>query len=156
LTVTVRWVVALFKHIVLATDLTPASERAHEIAATLASVCGAHLTAVHVCATSAYAAAGSTLAGADLTGPCEAGAKEELGRLVWRLRAKGVRAEAVLRSGVPWENIVNVVREIGADLVVTGTHGRHGIAHLYYGSVAEKVVQESPVPVLAVPTSRSH
>ncbi|HTP28277.1 MAG TPA: universal stress protein [Anaeromyxobacteraceae bacterium] len=151
-----RWVVALFKHILLATDLTEASARAHEVAADLASCCGARLTAVHVCATSGFAAAGSTLAGADLTGPSEQGAREELGRLVWRLRGRAVRAEALLRNGVPWENIVTVAREVGADLVVTGTHGRHGIAHMYYGSVAEKVVQESPVPVLTVPSARGH
>jgi nucleotide-binding universal stress UspA family protein len=142
---------AVFRHIVLATDLTAASERAHETAASLATAFGARLTAVHVCETPTFAAAGSSLTGADLVGPCGDGGEAELGRLVWRLRGKAIRAEGVLRYGVAWEHIVRVAREVGADLVVTGTHGRHGIAHAYFGSVAEKVVQESPVPVLAVP-----
>jgi len=125
------------------------------MAAALVEHCGGRLTVVHVCAAPPFASAGSMLGGADLVSPCEDGAMEELGRLVWRLRARGIQAEAVLRTGVAWECIVEVVREVGADLVVTGTHGRHGIAHLYYGSVAEKVVQQSPIPVLAVPTSRA-
>jgi nucleotide-binding universal stress UspA family protein len=57
----------------------------------------------------------------------------------------------VLRLGVPWEHIVAVASEVGADVIVTGTHGRHGLAHAFYGSVAERVVQESRIPVLAVP-----
>ena len=37
------------------------------------------------------------------------------------------------------------------DLIVVGTHGRTGLAHLLLGSVAEKLVRLSPVPVLTVP-----
>ena len=141
----------MFRHIVLATDFTEASESARETAASLASAFGARLTVVHVCETPAFAAAGSSLAGADLVGPCGEGAEVELGRLVWRLRARDVKVDSVLRRGVAWELIVRVAKEVGADLVVAGTHGRHGLAHAYYGSVAEKLVQESPVPVLVVP-----
>ena len=141
----------MFRHIVLATDFTEASESARETAASLASALGARLTVVHVCETPAFAAAGSSLAGTDLIGPCVEGAEVELGRLVWRLRARDVKVDSVLRRGVAWELIVRVAKEVGADLVVAGTHGRHGLAHAYYGSVAEKLVQESPVPVLVVP-----
>ena len=144
----------MFKHILLSTDLTEVSERAHDTAASLASAFGARVTALHVCATPAFAAAGSTLTGSDLVGPCGDAAQAELGRLLWRLRAKGIHAEGVLRFGIPWEHIVRVAHEVGADLIVTGTHGRHGIAHAYYGSVAEKVVQQSSLPVLAVPHAR--
>ncbi len=141
----------MFHHIVLATDLSEATARAQEIAAGLAETFGARLTVVHVCEPPAFALAGTALASADLVGPCGDGARVDLDRLVWRLRGRSIRAEGVLRFGVPWEHIVEVAREVGADLVVTGTHGRHGVAHAFYGSVAEKVVQESPIPVLAVP-----
>jgi nucleotide-binding universal stress UspA family protein len=142
----------VFRHIVLATDFTEASESAREAAASLASAFETRLTVVHVCEPPAFAAAGSSLAGADLVGrPCSEGAEVELGRLVWRLRARDVKVDSVLRHGVAWELIVRVAKEVGADLVVAGTHGRHGLAHAYYGSVAEKLVQESPVPVLVVP-----
>ncbi len=144
----------MFRHILLATDLTAASEGAQAHAAALAARFRADLTVVHVCETPALAAAAAGVADGDLVGPCGDDAEARLGRIAWRLRGDGLRADAVLRRGVAWEEIVAVAREVGADLVVTGTHGRHGIAHAFYGSVAEKVVQESPVPVLAVPQPR--
>jgi nucleotide-binding universal stress UspA family protein len=45
-------------------------------------------------------------------------------------------------------------REIGADLIVVGTHGRTGLAHAMLGSVAERVVRRASCPVLTVPYSR--
>jgi nucleotide-binding universal stress UspA family protein len=143
----------VFKHILLATDLRT-SERAHETAAALAATSGARLTVVHVYEPPAFALAGSMLTGADLVGPCSGGAQPDLERLLWGLRKGGVLAEAVVRCGVPWEQIVGVAREIGADLIVTGTRGRRGIVHAFTGSVAEKIVQEARVPVLAVPHRR--
>ena len=44
--------------------------------------------------------------------------------------------------------IVDTAKELGADLIVVGSHGRSGIARLMLGSVATKVVAESPIPVL--------
>jgi len=143
--------VAMFRHVLLATDLTPTSEPAHEKAASLALIFGARMTVLHVCLPPALVASASALTSADLVGPCGDGPQAQLDRLLWRLRQKGIRSEGVLRYGMPYEHIIHLAREIGADLVVTGTHGRHGIAHAYFGSVAEKVVQWSQVPVLAVP-----
>ncbi len=145
---------SVFRHVLLATDLGEASERAHDAAAALVSTVGARLTVVHVCEAPAFALAGAGESGVDLVGPCGEGPREALDRLLWRLRKRDVRAEGVLRFGVPWENVLAVAREVGADLVVTGTHGRHGLAHALLGSVAEKIVQESTVPVLAVPRTR--
>ena len=60
----------------------------------------------------------------------------------------GVQCEIVTRlSGDPATGILEVEKEIGADLVVMATHGRTGITHLILGSVAEKVVRESRCPV---------
>jgi universal stress protein A len=56
----------------------------------------------------------------------------------------------MLRSGAPWQQTLEVAREIGADLIVMGTHGRSGLAHAFLGSVAEKVVRMSPIPVLTL------
>lgn len=141
----------MFRHIVLATDFTEVSRPAEDTAAELAKTLAARLTVVHVCETPAFAAAASGLVGADLVAEPGNGHEAALGRLLWRLRGRRLAVEGLLRHGLPWEQIVAVVREVGADLVVTGTHGRHGIAHAYYGSVAERIVQQSPVPVLAVP-----
>ncbi len=50
--------------------------------------------------------------------------------------------------------IVQRARDIGADLIVIGTHGRRGLAHVMLGSVAERVVQHAACPVLTVPFSK--
>ncbi len=48
------------------------------------------------------------------------------------------------------EEIVNYVKQHGIDLIIMGTHGKKGLDRLIFGSVAEKVVKMSPVPVLTV------
>ncbi len=58
--------------------------------------------------------------------------------------------ETHLREGKPVEAILDAVDEIDADLVVMGTHGREGVSRRLLGSVAERVIRESPVPVLTV------
>ena len=50
----------------------------------------------------------------------------------------------------PAAGILEAQKEVGADLVVMASHGRTGLAHLILGSVAEKVVRESPCPVLSI------
>jgi nucleotide-binding universal stress UspA family protein len=53
--------------------------------------------------------------------------------------------------------INEVAAEIGADLIVLKTHGRHGISHLILGSVAEEVVRSAPCAVLSLtPTASGH
>lgn len=56
----------------------------------------------------------------------------------------------VVRQGPPFLEIVRYAREANIDLIVIGTHGRTGLAHVFMGSVAEKVVRKSPCPVLSV------
>ncbi|MFC7070447.1 universal stress protein [Halobaculum lipolyticum] len=57
---------------------------------------------------------------------------------------------AVVREGRPANEIADYAREIDADLVATGTRGRHGENRFLIGSVAERVVRTCPVPVLTV------
>jgi universal stress protein A len=56
--------------------------------------------------------------------------------------------EVEVASGDPADGIIHVAREHGIDLIVMGTHGRTGLAHVFLGSVAEKVVRHAPCPVL--------
>jgi len=68
-----------------------------------------------------------------------------------RERIEGnIRYETLIVAGDPATGVLNVARRAGADLIVMGTHGRTGVKHLVLGSVAERVVRESPVPVLTV------
>jgi len=56
----------------------------------------------------------------------------------------------VVRQGIAHREIVRFVREQGIDLVILSSHGRTGITHFLLGSIAEKVVHSSPVPVLTI------
>jgi nucleotide-binding universal stress UspA family protein len=79
-----------------------------------------------------------------------AGERRHLEAVVARL-VKGRRAPAVtckVEIGDPYRRIVDAAR--GADLIVMSTAGRTGLSHLIVGSVAEKVVRHSPVPVLTL------
>jgi nucleotide-binding universal stress UspA family protein len=58
-----------------------------------------------------------------------------------------------VRDGNTFLEIVQAARDFRSDLIIMGTHGRTGIAHLIIGSVAEKVVRASSVPVMTVRSS---
>lgn len=79
-----------------------------------------------------------------------AAAKKRLDMLVARARKAGVRARSLLLEGVAYDRITRAAKTQRADLVVMGTHGRTGLARLFLGSVAERVVTFSPCPVMTV------
>jgi nucleotide-binding universal stress UspA family protein len=141
---------AAFRHILFATDLDDSSAGALQVALDMASSMKAELSVVHVCELGGYTAAAMCEAGGDLASPLVDEAQRALERLVERADRDGVHPRAVVKLGAPWHEIVAAAQEQGADLIVMGTHGRRGLAHVLLGSVAEKVVQTSPVPVLTV------
>ncbi|MGQ0709018.1 MAG: universal stress protein [Rhodoferax sp.] len=142
----------MFKNILLATDGSAASEHAAALAVKLARTHGAKLTALYAVDPYPYVGLGevnpmgfqaymsaaqehAAQAHAHVTELCGGGEKVALEvRMVEDVSAA---------SG-----IVQAARDMGADLIVVGSHGRTGIARLMLGSVAAKVVAESPVPVL--------
>jgi nucleotide-binding universal stress UspA family protein len=67
-----------------------------------------------------------------------------------RLAKDGVTARGVVVIGAPVDEINRAIDRERADLIVMGTHGRTGFRHLIAGSVAERVVRSSKVPVLTV------
>lgn len=139
-----------FKHILVPTDFGEPSQRALEIALELAGTLGADLTIAHTCEIPAYAYPGLAMAPIDLLSPMEEVARKRLNELVSSLGQRCRSCKGVLKVGIPWEEILEVVKETQADLVIMGTHARHGVTHALLGSVAEKIVRMSPVPVLTV------
>ena len=79
-------------------------------------------------------------------------AQQVLERHAERLRAQGIAVETVVREGYPATVIQEEADERRADLIVIGTRGLTGLKHLLLGSVAERVVQKAPCPVLTVKT----
>ena len=63
----------------------------------------------------------------------------------------GVTYEIVTKSGKENEEIVKFAREEKIDIIVMGTHGKTGIGHVFFGSIAEKVIRNSPFPVFVIP-----
>jgi nucleotide-binding universal stress UspA family protein len=58
--------------------------------------------------------------------------------------------QRMIISGDPAQEILKTIESEGIDLVIMGTHGRKGLEHVFFGSVAENVVKKSPVPVLTI------
>jgi nucleotide-binding universal stress UspA family protein len=69
-----------------------------------------------------------------------------------KIRSKGIGVEVVVAEGYAATAIEEEAVRSQADLIVIGTHGHTGLKHLLLGSVAERVVQKAPCPVLTVKT----
>jgi len=63
-----------------------------------------------------------------------------------------IKFEIVTKSGREDEEILKFAKEQKVDIIVVGTHGRTGIEHVFFGSVAEKVLRHSPFPIFVIPS----
>ena len=79
-----------------------------------------------------------------------AGVREALQRLIQENHLEQIKVQAEVREGTPFYEIIQFAKDKNIDLIVMGTHGRSGLAHVLMGSVAEKVVRKAPCPVLTV------
>lgn len=140
--------------ILVPTDFSATSDEALAYARRLAEPFGASLHLVHAFedpfttaafASELYAAVPLPLR-EQLLREAEAGLDERLPRE--RREQTGATAEIV--NGPTAKTIVDYAATLGADLIVMGTHGRGGMAHLLLGSVAERVVRTAPCPVLTI------
>ena len=77
-------------------------------------------------------------------------ARTALERVIKERNLPAARTQAEVRQGVPFQGIIEFAREQNIDLIVMGTHGHTGLAHVLMGSTAEKVVRKAPCPVLTV------
>jgi nucleotide-binding universal stress UspA family protein len=133
-----------FKHILVPTDFGEVSMHAADVACELAERFGARLTLFHVWSIPIPVYAEGIAVPIDLV---RQAADEALEQELARVRKKIPAARGLVISGAPASGIVEAD---GCDLVVIGTHGRRGLSRAILGSVAEKVVRTSPVPVLSV------
>ncbi|MDA8168439.1 MAG: universal stress protein [Nitrospiraceae bacterium] len=66
------------------------------------------------------------------------------------LSGKSIDAKIILRQGDPAEKILETAKKMKVDLIVTGSHGRHGAKKFLLGSVSSRIVDYSTCPVLVV------
>jgi nucleotide-binding universal stress UspA family protein len=145
----------MLKKILIATDGSETSMRAAEMAVSIGKNSGAVVTAVYVLDVKRLA----QLPGyAAMPGPKDnltelmhkegSEALEEIGDMA---RDAGVAYERVVAEGDPGEELLKLCSDSEFDLIVMGTIGKSGLKRFLLGSVAEKVVRHSHVPVLVVP-----
>lgn len=141
--------------IVCAIDFSEHADRALEHALALGKRLGAKVVAVHAWQLPVYAVPdGVAVFGPEVVAEITDGLQKQLAKVLETHRKEGVTLEGKLVAGAPVEAVLDVAKESGADYVVIGTHGRTGVARLVIGSVAERMVRLSPIPVVVVPTKK--
>ncbi len=145
-----RHAMTQFSHILVAVDFGESSQEALEAAIGLSKTFGAALTLTHTCEVPTYAYPSMAFFPADLLTPIEDAAREAFAATLAVVQKRVPDAKGLMRRGIAANETLAVVNEVKPDLVVIGTHGRKGVAHALLGSVAEKIVRLSPVPVLTV------
>ncbi|HEY1471768.1 MAG TPA: universal stress protein [Candidatus Acidoferrum sp.] len=137
------------KSVLLATDLSSASEKPLRHALAIARHYRAKLYITHVVSAAPYLMVGPEA----LEMGCQSALKD-VQQLQRELRQNGsldgIDHEFMLRRGVIWDELRGIVSQKQIGLVVLGTHGRRGFEKLVLGSLAEEVFQDAECPVLTV------
>lgn len=140
------------RKILITTDLSEYSLAAVEYAASFGLLYSSKLYLLHVTDPAAplFAVPGMEANGSAREQRVIEQGTEELKAFVERHISRDVKIIPVVVAGVPAEEIKRFAEEVGIDLIVLATHGRTGLRHIVMGSVAEKVVRLSGIPVLTV------
>jgi nucleotide-binding universal stress UspA family protein len=144
----------VLKNILVATDFSEPSDAALAYGRQLARTFGARLTLFHAAenlASKGYGADGFVFIDPDLQRQVEGAARKNAQLRLSDEDRNELRAEAVVVTALSAASaITDYARQEPIDLIIVGTHGRGGVAHLMMGSVAERVVRTAPCPVLTV------
>lgn len=145
------------RRILAPTDYSDNSLAAVRYAAGLAEAFGAELVLLHVVPDLTLvlpdAVMPTPVAGPDLQ-ELAANARAALAKIVAEQGLAKLDTKTEVRIGQAAAEIDAAAKELKADLICLSTHGRTGLAHLFLGSVAERVVRHAPCPVLVVPPPR--
>ncbi len=140
-----------WKKVLCPTDFSDGSREAIAAAVDLAKRLGGDITLLHVFQPVAYTMPeGIALATPQVMADLQLRVGETLERWRGETAAMGVEVTTATAMGAPFAEIVRYARDNAYDLIVLSTHGRSGLKHALLGSVAEKVVRKSDVPVLTI------
>jgi nucleotide-binding universal stress UspA family protein len=135
------------RSVLIATDFSAASEKALRHSLALARFYGSRFCLAHV-----VSSLGLTMAGPGAIAACEEAVSREAAQLEASLvrtgALTGIQHKFIVRQGELWPELREIIREESTDLVVVGTHARHGIAKLLFGSLAEHIFRQADCPVL--------
>lgn len=145
----------MFKHILLATDGSAASEHAAKLAVDMAQIHGARLTVLYVVDPYPYLGIGESnplgfqaYMAAAYEDAAQAHAK--VAQLCEQSPVKIDLQARMVEEMTASAGIVHTAKDVDADLIIVGSHGRTGLSRLMLGSVAAKVLAEATVPVMVV------
>jgi len=137
------------RSILIATDFSEASEKALHYSLALARFYGSNFCLAHV-----VSSLGLTMAGPGAIAACEEAVLHEAANLEDLLiqtgALTGIQHKFIVRQGELWPELQEIIRQESADLLVVGTHGRHSIAKLFFGSIAEQIFRQADCPVLTL------
>jgi nucleotide-binding universal stress UspA family protein len=144
----------MIRRILHPSDFSRASGAAFKKAIEMAKAGRAELMVVHVVSPVVPMAAGEGYVSPkmyeEIAASTRAWAQKQLDKLLAKARQAGVRAKGFVLEGSAHERIARFARSKHTDLLVMGTHGRSGLAKLFLGSVAGRVVAAASCPVLTV------
>jgi nucleotide-binding universal stress UspA family protein len=140
----------MYERILVPTDGSTGVERAVEHAIDLASAHGATIHAVYVVNTASYGGIPMETSWDGIRDVLSEEGESALERVKTLAADSGVAVEPAVLDGSPSRRIVDYAEQADCDLIVMGTHGRGGLDRLLLGSVAERVVRSSEIPVLTV------
>jgi nucleotide-binding universal stress UspA family protein len=138
----------MFKEILIAVDDGETALWAAQTAGQLADATGGRATVIHV-VDAAYTFVPSENRFESVLAALRRDGREAL-RVAMNKLPDSVRGAALLREGHPPDEILAAAESLGADLIVTGSHGRGRIAQFILGSTADALVRRALCPVLIV------
>jgi len=144
----------MFRHILVPTDGSPASQEAARNAVVFAKECGARITALHVkpAPQIPFYVEGARIDHAvieQFAEIIESDARKHLDFVDSLCQAVGVKCTRLIESSDdPYQAIIDAASRNACDLIFMGSHGRSGIAGLLMGSVTSKVLTHCKIPVL--------
>jgi nucleotide-binding universal stress UspA family protein len=138
------------KNILVPTDFSAGSEAALDCAVMLAAKFDATIHLLNVIGAQLIGTEYGLAVTTSMMETVLVRAQGQLDQLAAERAAMASFGPAILEIGDPRSQIEQVARRVGADLIVMGTHGRHGLPRLLLGSVAESIVRTAPCPVLLV------
>ena len=138
-----------FEKILLTTDFSSVSEKALPYAAAIARHFGATLYVAHVIPTEEYVDIPPNER-ATAVARLKQEAEEKITAVLATSHFQGIPHKIILDHGDVLSLLARIVEEQDIDLIVTGTHGKHGLQKLLSGSMAEEIFRLASVPVLAI------
>lgn len=141
----------MFKHLLLPADGSDNAQRALQKAVAIARAFDSRITAIYVVDPYAFTGVGADFAygQAEYLSAAAAEAKAALAQAAAACAAAGVPVEtALVEAHSIHKGILNKAKEVGADLIVMGSHGKRGLEKLVLGSVTAQVLSHAHLPVL--------